>query len=169
MSDWNTYIEDLSPCTYFGFYFRNGVEKVKAVGWLAWGHAYTERESELSETYFCQLLRLLQHPWEPGHFMGAHECVFCFGTEEYTKRYRLERYGLVVHFGASNLFVPGEGCIYVAPSMIAHYVDAHGYEPPTEFWEAVMSCPEMGSDNYKQALLINGPKNKRWTRDVLLE
>ena len=159
MRDMETYFEDLSPCAYFG-HFR---EKLKAVGWLASGHLYPQRQTELSETHFCQLLRLLQCPWEPEHFLGSEACRFCLATGNYDKRRRLERYGLVVHFGVSNLFVPGKDCVYVAPSMIAHYVDAHNYEPPNEFWEAVMSCPEMGSDSYKQALLINGPDDKEWT------
>ena len=69
---------------------------------------------------------------------------------------------MVVRFGANNLFVPGEGVIYVAPSMIAHYIDAHAYEPPRVFWEAVMKCPEMWSDGYGQALMLNGPTNEKW-------
>src|SRR5436305_484224 len=52
-------------------------EKLKAVGWLAWGHPYKRRKAKLPEQRFGQLLRLLQEPWEPGHFMGSHECEFC--------------------------------------------------------------------------------------------
>ncbi|MFZ3217848.1 MAG: hypothetical protein WA192_17440 [Candidatus Acidiferrales bacterium] len=40
----------------------------------------------------------------------------------------------------------------MAPSMILHYIDVHDYEPPEVFWEAVMNCPEMGSEAYRQAL-----------------
>jgi hypothetical protein len=79
------------------------------------------------------------------------------------RRHTIERDGLVVHFGASNLYVPGNGCVYVAPSMIAHYVDVHSYEPPTAFWEAVMNCPEMGSDTYRQSLIANGPSSEGWS------
>jgi hypothetical protein len=49
--------------------------------------------------------------------------------------------GYVAHFGASNLFIPGENCVYVASSMILHYIDVHDYEPPEVFWEAVMNAP----------------------------
>jgi hypothetical protein len=152
------YFADLSPC-YFGF---GRSERLKAVGWLAWGHPYRERQAELREDNFRQLLRLLRQPWEPGHLMGRHECEFCFGNEEAT----LERYGFVIYFAASNLFVPGKGCIYVAPSMIAHYIDKHRYEPPSEFWQAVLDCPDMQSDGYKEALLANGPTNEKWVRKV---
>jgi len=157
------YFADLSPCNYFSF---GRSERLRAVGWLAWGHPYRERQAELPQDNFRQLLRLLVNPWEPLHFMGQHECDFCFGNEEAARRFTLERYGFVIHFGASNLFVPGRGCIYVAPSMIAHYMDAHDYEPPAEFWEAVLSCPEMDSATYRRALIVNGPSDPKWTRGL---
>ncbi len=81
-------------------------------------------------------------------------------------RHKIERDRLVVHFGAHNLYVPAKGCVYVAPSMIAHYVYMHNYEPPAVFWDAVMSCPEMGSETYRQALMVNGPSHERWARAV---
>jgi len=64
-------------------------------------------------------------------------------VKAYYRRHQIERDGLVVHFGATNLYVPADGCVYVAPSMIAHYADVHRYEQPAVFWEAVMNCPEM--------------------------
>ena len=102
--------------------------------------------------------------------MGHHECELCpvqaDRLETFDERHRIERDGLVVDFGATNLFVPGEGCVYVAPSMIVHYVDSHNYEPPTAFWQAVMKCPEMGSEAYKEALVVNGPSSEGWARAV---
>jgi hypothetical protein len=86
--------------------------------------------------------------------------------EAYYRRHKIERDGLVVHFGAHNLYIPDEGCVYVAPSMIAHYVDVHNYEPPAAFWAAVMNCPEMDSETYRQALIVNGPSNEQWVRAV---
>ena len=157
-------IEDLSPCSYVAS-SRSESEKLKAVGWLAWGHSYKLRNTKLPETRFLRLLRLLVNPWEPGHFMDYHECEFCF---EETVPCTIQREGLVVYCGANNLYVPASGYIFVAPSLIAHYVEMHSYEPPEIFWEAVMNCPEMGSEAYKQALVINGPSNKRWRRDVRL-
>jgi len=153
---------------------RTDGEKLKAVGWLAWGHAYTVREIQLPEMRFVQLLRLLVDPWQPLFFMGSHECEFCpeeplEDLEAYYRRHRIERDGLVVHFGANNLYVPADGCVYVAPSMIAHYVDVHRYEPPVAFWEAVMNCPKMGSETYRQALIANGPSNEDWVREVQAE
>lgn len=199
------FIEDLSPCWYLGSPYDPEGKKLKAVGWLAMGHPFTRRQIETSETRFGQLLKLLEDPWEPCCFMGAHECEFCPKenleeffkngkwyeetivshqvvngieveciewknpiTEAHDRRHRIDRGELTVRFGATNLFVPGEGCVYIAPSMIVHYLDVHDYDPPAIFWEAVMNCPEMRSDTYRQALIFNGPSNEEWARDVRL-
>lgn len=156
------FFEDLSPCMYVASSPAEG-EKLKAVGWLVWGHPYTQRQLQLPETRFGQLLRLLVDPWESVCFMGSHECEFC---PEKNAHDTIEHDGLLVHFGANNLYVPANGCIYVAPSKIAHYVDIHSYEPPGVFWEAVMNCPEMGSETYREALITSGPLNEDWVRLV---
>ena len=54
--------------------------------------------------------------------------------------------------GVSNVYVPGNAVIYVAPSLVAHYVDAHEYQPPKEFMEAVLQCPPMRSMEYLRAI-----------------
>jgi hypothetical protein len=196
------FFEDLSPCMYVASWLGEG-EKLKAVGWLAWGHPYPLRQLQLPETRFGKLLRLLEDPWEPFHCMGSHECECCpdeplqvshegnKGSEEptvtrqvvdgrefeciqrqtphleaYYRHHKIERDGLVVHFGANNLYLPADSCVYMAPSMIAHYADVHSYDPPAVFWEAVMNCPEMGSETYRQALLASGPSNENWVRAV---
>jgi hypothetical protein len=149
------FYEDLSSCSYIS-YFEGAKEKLKAVGWLGIGHPYSQRRTRTPETRFRQLVKLLQSPWEPIYFMGYHDCEFCL--EEMRPRGgigRIECDGYVAHFGASNLFVPGENCVYVAPSMILHYIDVHDYEPPEVFWATIMNCPEMGSEAYLQALAVN--------------
>lgn len=35
--------------------------------------------------------------------------------------------------------VMGSGVAYAAPELVAHYVEAHGYLPPADFIEAVLS------------------------------
>jgi hypothetical protein len=149
------FYEDLSSCSYFSHFCEPG-EKLKAVGWLGFGHPHTQRRTRTPELRFRQLVKLLQRPWEPCHFMGYHDCEFCpEETRELNGMGRIECGGYVSHFGIHNLFVPGENCVYVAPSMILHYIDVHDYEPPEVFWEAVMNCPEMGTEAYRQALAAN--------------
>jgi len=36
----------------------------------------------------------------------------------------------------------------VAPALVIHYVEAHGYTPPDAFVQAVLACPPQGSREY---------------------
>ena len=110
--------------------FRTSAEKFKAVGWIARGHPFKERQTDLSESNFRKLLQLLKRPWEPGCFAGYHECEFCVEAEDDFMRFTVKRYGLVIHYGISNLFVPGKDCIYVAPSLIAPMCNPMPMSPP---------------------------------------
>ena len=55
-------------------------------------------------------------------------------------------------------FVPGKGFLYVAPSLILHYLDAHQYVAPEEFTTAVIECPPVRSQDYLKAIRANAPK-----------
>ena len=139
------WIADLSP--------YGDDEHFLAVGYLARGQAFTT--GDVSVEFFTRLCQLLQNPWNPAYPAGLHLCEFCRFT-----------YGALARFGdytvssVSNceLFVPGDGVIYVAPISIAHYIDAHEYSPPAEFCEAVLRCPPMRSMAYFKALLDNGAR-----------
>ena len=78
--------------------------------------------------------------------MGAHFCSFCpdDADKQETVVFDGHRFGL----GAANLFLPAEGTIYVAPSLIVHYIRDHSYLPPEPFCEAVRTCPPVTSDEY---------------------
>ena len=86
---------------------------LRAIGWLARGHEFPR--GEVSREFFDRLCALLASPWEPLASGGSHSCELCRfsgGPAEI-------RWGhTVVAMGASNLFVPGAGVIYVAPSSI---------------------------------------------------
>jgi hypothetical protein len=46
--------------------------------------------------------------------------------------------------GNGEIRVPGlSGVVYVAPVLVAHYVEAHNYRPPDEFIQAVLSADGM--------------------------
>lgn len=73
---------------------------------------------------------------------GRHPCTLCrFTGGPATLPYR----SLNLVLGSANLYVPASDCIYLAQSLIVHYVDAHGYLPPAEFQLAVLACPQMRS------------------------
>jgi hypothetical protein len=46
--------------------------------------------------------------------------------------------------------------VYVAPSLVVHYIDAHQYAPPDAFQHAVTSCPPMRSMDYFKAIRKHG-------------
>ena len=145
--------EDLSPCDYFG---EEYAADLRAVGWLSREHPYPT--GDVAREFFEALCELLRRPWNPITFMGYHECEFCRFTggastevvREDGSQLRIPAQSLM------NLFVPGQGVIYVSPESIVHYIDAHRYRPPDEFMEAVMRCPRMSSAAYFGAIRANG-------------
>jgi hypothetical protein len=134
-----SYYEDLSLWPLAGELFKT----LRAVGWIEQDHSFTR--GEVTEKFFGELVQLLVQPWQPAVAAGLHRCALCRftggpGTVSYN--------GTSVSVGAANLFVPGDEFIYVAPSLIVHYVDAHEYCPPKEFIGAVSHCPPMRSMKY---------------------
>ncbi|RYE85593.1 MAG: hypothetical protein EOO75_16820 [Myxococcales bacterium] len=117
------------------------------MGWLEREAAYSR--GEVSGEFFEALVRLLVEPWQPFISAGRHRCSLCRfsgGPAQFTHGEH------TVLVGVSNVFVPGNGVIYVAPSLVVHYIDAHGYRPPDGFIEAVLGCPPMGTMPYLRAL-----------------
>ena len=127
-----TIIKDHERCDYFPFRSEN----LLAVGWLGRGADYDE--GALDGEFLDKLRSLMVNAWQPGVFLGLHQCDLCQSN------------GPV--FGR-NLFVPHAGKIYVAPEGVLHYIEAHWYQPPDEFIAAVEACPEMNSMAYKKAIL----------------
>lgn len=127
---------DLSPCDYFG---REHAGVLRAVGWLSNSEAFNTGSTP--PDVFDRLKALLADPWQPFLSCGVHECEIC----------QFDR-----PCGQANLFVPGDAFLYVAPELIAHYVAAHGYCPPTEFTHAVMRCPDTRTMDYKKRFLESG-------------
>jgi len=139
-----SYFPDLSPY---------GRPELIAVGWLEAGKPFSQ--GDVSEGFFDKLTELLVDPWEPAISCGLHRCQFCrFSGGPGGFRYKDRD----IILGASNLYVPDRGKLLVAPSLILHYIDAHGYSPPKEFQDAVLRCPRMRSMDYLKALLQNAPK-----------
>jgi hypothetical protein len=83
-----------------------------------------------------KLAKLLRDTWEPCHCCGMHRCDLCLGELSERK------------VGVNNLFIPGDGFLYVSPELILHYINDHQYSPPVEFCEAVLACPPMNSRAY---------------------
>ncbi|HNO78421.1 MAG TPA: hypothetical protein PKN33_10215 [Phycisphaerae bacterium] len=128
---------DLAPCDYFG---HEHAGRLRAVGWLERGQPF--RQDTIASEVFRRLQELLKDPWSQIVMRGMHACDLCCFVPE-------------AH-GCSNLFVPGNGFLYVCPELICHYINAHGYAPPAEFCQCVLTCPEMRTMEYRRAILANG-------------
>jgi hypothetical protein len=134
------YYIDLSLCDYF----KRWQDVLVAIGWLDLNHPYAT--GEVSPAFFSALVSLLENPWQPAALAGYQRCAFCRFTGGPSELRFDER---KIQLGNANLFVPAKnGKVYVAPALVAHYVDAHGYLPPMEFQEAVIKCPAMKSFAY---------------------
>ncbi len=143
-----TYYPDLEPCGYFGGDYGR---RLLCVGWLERGE--TVPSGDAPPEFTSALKCLLVNPWQPFVFMGAHSCSFCKlsgGPSTFTGIG-----GDQIVLGQNNLFIPGDGLLYVAPSTIIHYIDSHDYCPPNEFVDAVLRCPTMRSMAYLKAIQKN--------------
>jgi hypothetical protein len=95
---------------------------------------------------FERLVGLVKHScivWCGYHYCDLDPC----GSSQPLPELRYK--GLVIPTrGDSDILVPGETVIYVAPALILHYIRAHNYLPPFPFLKAVLACPEPTSPEY---------------------
>jgi hypothetical protein len=137
-----TYFPDLSPCRYF-----NGLwsDRLIAIGWLEPGNEY--QKGDVSKDFLNALVTLLKAPWEPLMALGYHRCSFCRLKEEFSiyKDHELP-------LGARNVYIIGNDQVYIAPSLIEHYIESHEYQPPLEFQKAVMLAARTRKKDYEKKL-----------------
>ena len=114
--------------------------RLLAVGWLERGHAHAL--GEVAPEVYATLANLLVDPWQPFCSVGLHSCDLCAYAGEKS--------------GTANVFIPGDTCVFVAPELILHYMNAHHYRPPEAFCRAVLACPPMRTMAYRRALLAAG-------------
>jgi hypothetical protein len=112
---------------------------IRAVGWLSAAEPFATGDARPE---FVTKLRTLATEWGASTVAlgwpvacGWHTCELC-GT-----------------FRASGNFgVPGDRVLYVAPEMVAHYVETHRYAPPDAFIDAVLACPRADTAEYALAV-----------------
>lgn len=123
--------------------------RVLPVGWLTRGRDYTRGSA--SAKFIKALSGLLVDPWHPRPTLAPsfHRCDFCrfSGGPRFTSVA-----GRPLEIGRRVLFVPSGRRVFMAPTMIVHYVDAHEYAPPRDFVKAVLACPPMKSRDYLRAV-----------------
>jgi hypothetical protein len=113
---------DLTPYTYL--HPEEEAPGTVNVGWLDRVHPFSTGET--SAEFRTKLGQLCQRRVK--RTRGLHACCFCKGRERPKC--------------SSEMRVAGNGRVYAAPSLVHHYVVAHGYRPPDEFIEAVLAWDE---------------------------
>lgn len=158
------YFRDLTRCTYGGLPHRAAGEL--AVGWLS--VAYPFPTGNFPSDLLDRLAELVENP--VNRFRGMHDCDICLPAVEHRFPEPPEEHqgvlmqslgtwivsertdwsvriaGREIDVGNGEIQVVGEGnVVYVAPTMILHYIVAHRYLPPEEFLRAVRTghLPEL--------------------------
>jgi len=148
-------------------------KNLSIVGFLARGHPFPK--GCLPEVVFERLVELADHPFFC--YGGYHTCDlgWCVLRVPWRSQPRptLRYKGRLLALGATDIFVPGDGVVYHAPTLILHYIRHHKYLPPSCFVDAVLSCPIPGSFEHAAAIrsiapwlrfttyAASGPRSKR--------
>jgi hypothetical protein len=116
---------DLSPYEYTPSADGNVVN----VGWLG-----CESDFQVGSVDESIRLGLRKRAENPLNVMrGWHDCELC-GMESPIRIPPLEGVHGRISLGTGELWVVGDaGITYVAPTLIVHYVEDHGYVPPASF------------------------------------
>jgi hypothetical protein len=134
------FFADLTPYEYGYAMPRSNVLNV---GWLARGHAFPV--GAVPATLVHALRRLARSP--ENLYRGYHSCEFCpeppvvvSSTGKRVSNPPGET------MGNGEIRVAGlEGVVYVAPVLVAHYIEVHNYRPPEAFIQAVIAADGIAS------------------------
>jgi hypothetical protein len=121
---------DLSPYEYTPSADGNVVN----VGWL--GRESDFQVGPVDESIRLELRKRAENPLNV--MRGWHDCELC-GIESPIRIPPLEGLHGRISLGTGELWVVGDaGITYVAPTLIVHYVEDHGYVPPASFNAALL-------------------------------
>jgi hypothetical protein len=115
-------------------------DDVRAFGWIEPCYPYTK--GPVTTEFLARLKefasRSVQSTADAGLilFAGSYTCKFKGCGKE----------------GRLNFGVPAGDLLFVAPEMVVHYIEQHGYAPPREFINAVMVAPLPGTPEYWTAV-----------------
>jgi len=145
-------IHDTHVSTYLPDLAQNG--PLRLVGYLDREHEFAKGET--SDAVFDRLVSLAMLPVMVT--AGSHSCnLGLCGTsrqeaEDYWRGMRIPQYC------STEILVPDGTVLYRAPALILHYIRTHHYLPPACFLDAVLNCPEPGSDEYRVAIKRIAPE-----------
>jgi hypothetical protein len=127
-------------------------DHVRAVGWLSSSYPFTQGTVRAKfVTRLREFVRLSNESASALYFPafgGLHDCQFCGEDRD-----------------SRNFGVPSGSVLFVAPAMVAHYVERHKNLPPAEFLVAVMPSPLPDTEEYKALAAPFGRLHKlAWER-----
>ena len=137
---------DLTPYTYLTNARQplvDGAPEALSVGWLEAGHPYTE--GHVTNEFMERLWTLGRAP--VNLIRGFDECDFCSDPSFAYLNVRQgdEELGM----GNGEIWVFGDNNkVYVAPTLIYHYITHHRYLPPEPFIHAVLVAPLPNTPEY---------------------
>ena len=120
-----TWFEDLTPYEYLRA--DGGLTSIPTlnIGWLERGQSYPT--GAVTPAFVQRLGQLVAHASTRGT-RGLHLCDLCPTADEESSAK-----------GSAEIRAVGlDGTRYAAPTLVHHYVTAHGYQPPLAFVDAVM-------------------------------
>lgn len=125
-----TFFADLTPHTYV-----RTKQSALNVGWLDASTPFP-----IGDTPAPFRIRLKQLCQQPIYLhRGFHECHFCSGIAPTRAPAETRGNGQIRVQDAS-------GTCYAAPALVWHYVEAHRYNPPAQFIEAVLTGTVVGEE-----------------------
>jgi hypothetical protein len=134
---------DLEPCDYVRLNLARR-HLALAIGWLERDFDYPR--GEIPSHFLDRLAEITSNAEGPGpRYAGFHSCSLSGACREHGSSHEDPRFPV---FSERELFVPFDGCLFVSPENIGHYIVAHGYAPPAKFIEAIDRCPLIGSELY---------------------
>ena len=141
------YFPDLSPYSYD---LPRSIPDVLNVGWLDVGQPFSM--GDLPSGFFKHLKRCIQLA-TVNPMRGFHVCNLCSPSEAKSTAVNVAGQeiwlgvpqsitiaGQEIWLGSAEIWVPClDGTIFACPNLLAHYISAHKYLPPSQFITSVMN------------------------------
>ena len=113
---------------------------IHAIGWLDNKNSFNT--GNVSENFTYKLHKIIEKSayseaalgWALDLEFGSHTCELCNKVD-----------------GSGIFGIPSGKVLYVAPTMILHYIKTHGYLLPRQFIDSVMASPIPGTKDYGDA------------------
>ena len=123
------YFEDLTPYAYTQERLPADGSSMLNFGWLDSDHEYPK--GQVAPAIVECMLRLAAE--YVNGTRGYHRCPFCAERGQISMLLGAE----TVYLGSAEIHVTVDDTTYVAPSLVPHYVQDHGYLPPAEVLRAL--------------------------------